>query len=312
MTSPAWPSLPVAALLFNALVWGLSWWPLRELQAHGLHPLWATVIMYSVAALVIVAWRPRALLQACTQPRLWILAAASGVTNAAFNWGVSTGDVVRVVLLFYLMPLWTVLLARVVLHERFSAHTLLRVALALAGAVVVLKPADSPWPVPQGLPDWLGILGGFAFAVNGVALRRMARHTQEEARAVAMLLGCVVVAGVAASVLGAHGRLPSPPHPQAAWLAIVLATALAFMCSNLAYQHGAARLPANVTSVVMLTEVVFASVSSVLIAGESLTLNKLVGGGLIIAAALLAALGPTRWGQPMTKRRTSASSSSSA
>lgn len=296
MNSPSRSALPVAALLVNALVWGLSWWPLRELHARGLHPLWATVIMYSLAALAIAAWRPRALLQVCSQPALWILAASSGTTNAAFNWAVSTGDVVRVVLLFYLMPLWTVLLARIFLHERFHLHTLLRVTLALAGAVVVLKPADSPWPLPQGLPDWLGILGGFAFAVNGVALRRMAHRTQEEGRAVAMLLGCVAVAGVVASALSAQGVLAAVPSMQFAWIAIALATALAFMISNLAYQFGAARLPANVTSVVMLTEVVFASASSVLIAGESLTPDKLIGGLLIIAAALLAALGPARWG----------------
>ena len=37
---------------------------------------------------------------------------AAGTTNATFNWAVTLGDVVRVVLLFYLMPLWAVLLAR--------------------------------------------------------------------------------------------------------------------------------------------------------------------------------------------------------
>ena len=29
--------LPYFALVFNALVWGLSWWPLRELHALGYH-----------------------------------------------------------------------------------------------------------------------------------------------------------------------------------------------------------------------------------------------------------------------------------
>ena len=39
-------SLPVLALLFNAFVWGVSWWPFRFLHQHGLHPLWATALMY--------------------------------------------------------------------------------------------------------------------------------------------------------------------------------------------------------------------------------------------------------------------------
>src|SRR5437764_10689668 len=103
---------PILALVFNAFVWGTSWWPFRALQVHGLHPLWTTVFVYLAAVLAIAALRPRAFAQLVHTPALWVLVLASGVTNAAFNWGVVIGDVVRVVLLFYLMPLWTALLAR--------------------------------------------------------------------------------------------------------------------------------------------------------------------------------------------------------
>ncbi len=71
---------------------------------------------------------------------LWVLVLASGFTNATFNWGVTIGDVVRVVLLFYLMPMWTVLLARWLLHEPLHAGVVLRAVLAVTGALVVLWP----------------------------------------------------------------------------------------------------------------------------------------------------------------------------
>ena len=54
---------PVLALMVNAFVWGVSWWPFRHLQAMGLHPLWATVQIYVLSALAIIAWRPSALRQ---------------------------------------------------------------------------------------------------------------------------------------------------------------------------------------------------------------------------------------------------------
>ena len=44
---------PVLALLVNAFVWGVSWWPFRRLAALGLHPLWATVQIYVLSALAI-------------------------------------------------------------------------------------------------------------------------------------------------------------------------------------------------------------------------------------------------------------------
>ncbi|MEO6362180.1 MAG: DMT family transporter, partial [Caldimonas sp.] len=187
MPASAWPAL---ALLFNAFVWGTSWWPFRHLQAAGLHPLWATAIVFTVASLVIVVARPRAVRQLVTTPALWLLVAAAGVTNASFNWAVVIGDVVRVVLLFYLMPVWTVLLARLVLGERLTAAAGVRVALGVIGAAVVLWPAapaaggaTAGWaealPLPRSLADWLGVVGGFSFALNNVMLRREAARPEE-------------------------------------------------------------------------------------------------------------------------------------
>ena len=113
---------PVLALTVNAFVWGVSWWPFRHLQAMGLHPLWATVQIYALSALAIIAWRPASLRQLLRHRALWLIMLASGATNATFNWAVSIGDVVRVVLLFYLMPLWSLLLARVILHDTLIRH----------------------------------------------------------------------------------------------------------------------------------------------------------------------------------------------
>lgn len=283
---------PAGALVINAFVWGTSWWPFRQLEARGLHPLWATVLIYAVAVIVILALRPRALAQLLRAPVLWVLVIASGTTNAAFNWAVTIGDVLRVVLLFYLMPLWAVLLARVLLHEPLTRNAAARVALALAGAAVVLWPdGRSGWealPLPRTLPDWLGVLGGFSFALNNVMLRREAKRP-EEARALAMFAGGMLVAGALALALRSGGWVPALPAPGP-WMAGVAALALVFLAGNLALQYGAARLPANVTSVVMLTEILFASVSALALGGGRLDAQLVAGGVLILAAALLSTL----------------------
>ncbi|RVU49605.1 DMT family transporter [Rubrivivax rivuli] len=280
-------ALPALALTFNAFVWGVSWWPFRELQARGLHPLWATVLVYAVAVVFISLWRPQAWGQLWRARTLWVLVLASGTTNAAFNWGVTVGDVVRVVLLFYLMPLWAVLLARLLLQEALTAQALARVALALLGAVIVLWPEGGGLPLPRTLPEWLGVLGGFTFALNNVMLRREA-HQPEAARALAMFLGGSVVSAVLATALMVQGSVPALPPVAPGWALGALALALAFLASNLALQYGASRLPANVTAVVMITEVLFASGSAVLLGAGTVTPALALGGGLIVAAALLA------------------------
>jgi drug/metabolite transporter (DMT)-like permease len=276
---------PVLALVFNAFTWGTAWWPFRALESRGLHPLWATVVIYAIAVLAITLVRPRAWRLLLGTPVLWVLVAASGTTNAAFNWAVTIGDVVRVVLLFYLMPLWAVLLARVLLHERLTRAAALRVVLALAGAVIVLWPPEGAgWPLPRSAAEALGVLGGFAFALNNVMLRREARRPQE-ARALAMFVGGALVAALFAAATGA----PLPPPAAPGWMLGALAMGALFLCGNLSLQYGAARLPANVTAVVMITEVLFASVSALLLGAGTLSPQLAAGGALIVLAALLSA-----------------------
>jgi drug/metabolite transporter (DMT)-like permease len=281
--------LAALALMLNAFTWGVSWWPFRWLEARGLHALWATAMIYAVAVAVIVLARPGAVGHLLRTRRLWWLVLASGTTNATFNWAVTTGDVVRVVLLFYLMPLWAVLLARWLLRERLTRLSAVRIALALAGAGVVLWPADgSGLPLPRTLAEWLGVVGGFSFALNNVLLRREADQP-ESARALAMFSGGVTVSLVLALWLGAAGQVPGPPAPSLAWVLPALALALAFLGGNLALQYGAARLPAHTTAVIMITEVLFASVSAVALGAGTVTPALALGGSLIVGAALLAA-----------------------
>ena len=285
----AW--LPALALTLNAFTWGVSWRPFRQLQELGLHPLWATALIYLVAVVAITAWRPGAWADLWRTRSLWLLVVAAGTTNATFNWAVTIGDVVRVVLLFYLMPLWAVLLARWLLHEPLTLPALGRVAMALAGAAVVLWPPQGGLPVPSSLAEWLGVLGGFSFALNNVMLRREA-HQPEAARALAMFLGGAVVSAVLAMTLSSSGGVPLPPPPAWGWVTGALLMGAAFLVGNMALQYGAARLPANVTAVVMISEVLFASVSAVALGAGSISWALAVGGALIVGATLLSALGP--------------------
>lgn len=282
-------ALAAAALTLNAFVWGVSWWPFRELQNHGLHPLWATALIYAFALVCLFAAQPRAWRGLLEYPALWWLVLASGLTNVGFNWAVTVGDVVRVVLLFYLMPAWVVLLAWPLLGEKPSAGSLLRLALALTGVVIVLKTPTSPWPVPESLADWLALMGGFSFALTNILLRKF-NHTPGESRILAMFGGGAVMAMSVALFGMGLGMVTPLPTPGLLWLGLALCLSLAFLAGNLALQYGAAHLSASATSLIMLSEVVFASVSAVLLGSGELTTRTLLGGGLILLASLLSVL----------------------
>ena len=286
------PALAVLALALNALVWGLSWWPLRQLDVDGLHPLWTTACVFTLATVVLSFISPSGWVHFKQHPQLWWLMAASGLTNVGFNWAVTTGDVVRVVLLFYLMPTWSLLLAWWLLGERPTRGALTRLGLALMGVVLVLKTPESPWPLPQDLSDLLAILGGFCFALTNIWLLRL-QHTSESSRMIAMFSGGALMAvacAVLATLAGVAAWVPhaSVTEQMLTWSPWVLGLSAAFLVSNFALQYGAARLSAHTTAMVMMSEVVFASVSSVALGASVLTWRVGVGGGMIVLAALLA------------------------
>ena len=202
------------------------------------------------------------------------------------------GDVVRVVLLFYLMPLWSVLLGWLLLGERPTGGALARVALALTGVAVVLKAPGTDWPVPSSLPDWLGVAAGFGFAVTNIVLRRL-RHAPGESRALAMFCGCTFMAGVAALGGTALGAIDSPLLASPGWLGWAALLGTGFVIANVCLQYGAARLAATATSVIMLSEVIFASVSSVALGAAAMEPRILAGAALIVLGAVWSAFART-------------------
>ena len=291
--------LPALALVLNAFVWGVSWWPFRELQSQGLHPLWATALIYLVSLALLLAYRPGAWRSFGREPLLWLLLAAAGMTNVGFNWAVTVGDVVRVVLLFYLMPAWTVVLAWPILGERPTLVSLARLVLALTGVVIVLKTPEASWPVPESLADWLAIAGGFSFALTNILLRKL-QNVEAPSRILAMFGGGAVLA-LCAGLLGATlGVVALPPAPQAAWAGVGLALSLGFLASNVALQYGASRMNAHAGALIMLSEVVFASWSSVALGAAQMNTRTWVGGGLILAAAVWSAWPVGEQAQPST------------
>ena len=285
-------SWPYLALLFNAMVWGLAWWPFQTMRAAGLAAPWATGMIYSVLALGTILCLRGSLAQFLRHPVLWLLALSSGLTNVSFNTAASTGDVVRVILLFYLMPAWTVLLAWRFLGERPTPQSLLRLVLAFSGMALVIVPPGATWrslTAGLGLPEYLAIFGGLCFAMTNVILRRCF-HTPSMARVLAMFLGCMGM-GLATATAGyLGGQLPGIPAPQPLWVACAVGMAVLVAIGSWALQYGAARIPTSTTSLIMLSEVLFASLSAWLLGATELTPRMLLGGTLIVGGALLAVL----------------------
>jgi drug/metabolite transporter (DMT)-like permease len=256
------------------------------LQSRGIHPLWSTAIIFSACVLILLSSRPSVLRQMRGHPQLLLVAVTAGLTNASFNAAVAFGDVVRVLLLFYLMPVWAVILARLLLREAITPRALMRIALGLGGAMVVLYQPAIGLPLPHSLPDWVALFGGFTFALNNVMLLRL-KGVSDVGRAVAMLSGGALVSAALGVLFASLGMILWPSALSMALAPTLAVWSLLFLVAVVCLQYGASRLPANITALVMLTEILFAAVSAWTLGAAEIRLQDLIGGALIISAPWL-------------------------
>jgi drug/metabolite transporter (DMT)-like permease len=278
------PAAPVWALLIGASMWGVLWYPYRLLAHAGLDGIWATLLTYGLAfaaGIVVFPRHARSLFP--LHPLAILMAAAIGWSNLAYVMGVLEGQVMRVLLLFYLAPLWTVPLARLVLRERLEGRGLLVMALAFAGAMTMLWHPELGFPWPAERAEWLGLAAGLLFALGNVLVRRLA-HLSDPAKSIAIWAGVAFAAGV-------H-LVQSDTTAAAAWSAartsapLVIGIGATLFAMSLAIQYGLSRLPANRAIVILLFELVVAAFAAYGLADETLRPQDWIGGALIVAASL--------------------------
>ncbi len=277
--------MAILSLLFSATLWGVFWYPLRLLDAHGMGGLWASFFIYlgttgAIIYLIRGRWREFA-----RAPWMLIgVGIASGWTNIAFILSVLDGNVVRVLLLFYLSPIWATLLGWLLLGERLSARALAVLGLAMLGAVVMLWQTKMGYPWPQDRADWLALSSGFAFAVTNVMLR----HLQQVSVQIKTISGWLGVIGLSLLVIAVSGGSLDGITVTTVISAIALG-ALMIVAMTLAVVYGVTHMPVHQSAVILLFELVAGTVSSLLLTSEVITVQEWVGGALVILAAWLSA-----------------------
>jgi len=189
--------------------------------------------------------------------------------------------VMRVLLLFYLSPLWTVLLSRVLLGERLNGAGFAVIGLSFSGAMVMLWHPDLGLPWPGSGAEWLGVVAGFLFALSNVLIRKTS-ELSIELKSTAVCLG-VVLLGAMALPFVSGGGVAGVGGLE--W-GLVVVVGVVLLVINLVVQFGLTHVAANQAIVIFLFELVVAAISSWLLAGESMGGKEWLGGAMIVGASL--------------------------
>lgn len=289
--------LPVASILLGASLWGVIWYPLRLLEAGGFAGVWLTLTLYATAFLASLPYTWRALPECARHPwLLLLLMLAAGWTNIAFVEAVLQGNILRVLLLFYLSPFWTVVMGRIVLREILSRNALVSLLLAMSGALIMLWDQDSGVPWPRDIADWLALSAGFAFALSNVLVRKM-DDISVQMKSASVWAGVVLLALIMIPVL----QLETPRLAHGIFAGAVGLGLFGILIMTVLVQYGVTHLPVHRSAVLALIELVAGALSQQLLTDEAVSLREWMGGALILVGAYLSALAAA--GEPAARRR---------
>ena len=279
-------------LVLLAIGWGINW-PANKVALAEVGPWTFRVVglaMGAVLTLGLAAWRNGRL----TFPtgRTWIHVAIAGALNigvfAIFSMLALQGtDAPRVVILVYTMPIWAVLMARVLLGEKLTPRRLTALALCAAGLGVLLMPH---LPLPGAI--WYALGTAWCWAGGTVYMKWAKIDLDPLTTAAWQIVVAWIGVAIGTALLGEPWYVwPLHPVTIVAWawsgaVGVGFAYFLWFVVIE--------RLPASTAAIGALLIPVVGVGSSALLLGEIPTINDTIGFVLVFAAAACVLLQPSR------------------
>ena len=280
------------ACLYAGAVWGLFWIPLRELEDAGFQGLWITVVYFLIPALCLIPvtiWRWKYVKRGGFQ--LQLTAIISGGALLLYSTSIVYTDVVRAILLFYLTPVWGIILGRIFLGDKISTPRVIAMILAIIGMLTIFG-LGSKFPLPQNLGDWLGLCSGFMWAVAMVLINKNKNHSTIE-----LTVGFFqwsLILSLFAAVLLSPDSLPSFDKIVPVIPLMLTFMVLLILPGTYASLWGPKYLNPGVVGLLFMTEIVVGAISVAILAGEPFGIREITGILFIAGASMLEPLSQLR------------------
>jgi drug/metabolite transporter (DMT)-like permease len=299
---PGEETLAKLACAYSGLVWGLFWIPLRQLEQSGIPGLWANFTFY-LAPLVIVLpvlpFRWRSTVRGGLD--LQLKGMITALSLVCYSIAVLYTEVVRAMLLFYLTPIWSALLARVILGDPITPVRWLAMAIGFAGMFVILNNGAAGLPLPDNAGDWLAVLSGIGWAVAAVSLRIGKTPDPLELCSFNFIWSAIFSLFFVALFSAVTDPMPPASRMFGALPWLVPTVLLVVMTGMYATMWGAPKLNPGVVGLLFMTEISVGAVTAAIWSGEPFGYRELIGVILITAAGAAESIWDL-WLKPRWKR----------
>jgi len=288
------------ACAYSGVAWGLYWIPLRLMDQAGVYAAWSTVLFYAVPLLFFLPWTGRQwrLICRCKMSYHWI-GITTGISLVLYANAMLYTEVVRGVLMYYLTPVWSLLLARIVLGEVITPPRIASIVLGIAGLLAILG-IDQGNLLPANIGDWMGLLAGIGWAVAAVLLRQDDGSHARDFSTLYFFYGTLAAIALALSPIAGELEVPDLAAIRSVLPWFIVVGPLLLIPGIYSAFWGAPHLNPGVVGLLFMTEISVATVTAALWANEPFGVRELTGVVLISLAGLSEFLWPYLPGQRTT------------
>ena len=280
-------TLAKLASLYAGLIFGIYWIPLRALENAGLSEMLPALVFNALPMLLmlpLILWRWRRFVEAPLS--FHVTGVIIGLSLVTYTNAFIYTDVVRVLILFYLTPVWGFLLARVVLGDRITPVRWLSIALGVGGMLTMFG-IDHGLPLPDNAGDWMALAGGILWAVASLMMLTGKESPVDYALWFFLWNG---IAAIAVTVLFFDQTSAVLPDvdvflgvlPWMIPVAIILIIPAGF-----AVIYGPTQLNPGVAGILFMVEIGVGTVTASLLTDEPFGWRELTGVLMITSAALI-------------------------
>lgn len=210
-----------------------------------------------------------------------ILAAMGGVAYVAQSYtffsALNYATVGMVALLLYLYPTLVTVLGAIFLKQRLSVGRVVAVLTALAGTALTIGGSISGEP----LGVMLGVTAALIYSVYILVGNRVMGHEEPLGAATVVMIAAAIVFG---GLVVASG--PVWPSGLMGWSAVVLIAVVSTVIAMVSFFAGLQKLGAADAATLSTLEPVVTFVLAALFLGEPVLPNQIVGGAVILGAAV--------------------------
>lgn len=269
----------------SALLWGSSF-PIVKVTLDFVNPYFLTSVRMLIAAAVAVVFVSRfSGLEVFKDRTIWVLAGLNSLGYTLQHIGMQFALASESSLLINVNVVFVAILAAYFLGEKLTVHKGLALTLGVAGIMILTTKGDVSYFASEELWGQLIILtAGMVWAIYIVlAKKSLATHGVLDLSMVVIIETAVIISPLLVINTPTGIALEG-------WLGLLY---LGTVCTVLAltiYIMGLREVGATVSSILLIGEVLFAIVLSVLFLSEEITAALIIGGTLILVAIVLASL----------------------